>query len=301
MAQYPEKIKVAILGSGNIGTDLLIKILRSDVLECTRFVGRNCHSKGMLKAKEKGVAVSDKGINEILDNPDCCRIVFDATSAKDHLQHWALLKETDKTVIDMTPSKIGKMIVPAINLDDALDNRNVNMVSCGGQASIPLAFVLSRTCKDIEYIEVVSSIASRSAGMATRINIDEYIENTEEGLRSFTRCDNVKVILILNPADPCIDMQTTLSAKMPKPDIEKLRAAVFEMERAIQAYVPGYSVIVPPVYENNRIVIMVKVRGLGDYLPAYAGNLDIINCAAVRTAERYACRMQDALVGAKHL
>jgi acetaldehyde dehydrogenase len=167
------------------------------------------------------------------------------------------------------------------------------MVSCGGQASIPLAFTLTQVQQNIEYIEVVSSIASRSAGPGTRINIDEYIENTEAALRLFTKCNNVKVILVLNPAQPCIDMQTTVSAKVAKPDMEKIHIAIAKMEKKIQAYVPGYKIVVPPVYEDNRIVTMVRVRGLGDYLPSYAGNLDIINCAAIAAAEKYAEDISD--------
>jgi acetaldehyde dehydrogenase len=193
-----------------------------------------------------------------------------------------------KIVIDMTPSKIGKMVIPAINLNEAVNYRNVNMVSCGGQASIPLAYALSNVQKDVKYIEVVSSIASRSAGPGTRINIDEYIENTEEGIRSFTKCADVKTILILNPARPDIDMQATVSVKTDNPDIEKIKAAIKAIEKKIQAYVPGYKIVIPPVYESNRIIMMVRVRGLGDYLPQYAGNLDIINCAAIATAEEYA-------------
>jgi len=281
-------MKVAILGSGNIGTDLLIKIMRSTLLECGLFVGRRLDSPGMKKAKEVGVNISDKGIEAIVNDPACCEIVFDATSARDHLTHWPLLEKTVKFVVDMTPSKVGAMIVPAINLGSIKDHKDVNMVSCGGQAAIPLAYTLTQTQPNIEYLEVVSSISSRSAGPGTRINIDEYIENTEEALRLFTKCGKVKVILVLNPAQPCIDMQTTISAKVKGPDMEKIRTAVSAMEKKIQAYVPGYKIVVPPVYENNRIVIMVRVRGLGDYLPSYAGNLDIINCAAIAAAEKYA-------------
>lgn len=227
----------------------------------------------------------------IRKDPDCCELVFDATSAKDHLSHWPILEKLGKIAVDMTPSKVGKMVVPAINLNGVTSCKNVNMVSCGGQASIPLAHTLTQIEKNIGYIEVVSSIASKSAGPATRINIDEYVENTEEGLRSFTGCKKVKTILILNPAQPCIDMQTTVSAKVENPNMEKIRMAVADLERKIQHYVPGYKIIVPPVYESNRIVVMVRVRGLGDYLPSYAGNLDIMNCAAIATAEEYAKSM----------
>lgn len=281
-------LKIAILGSGNIGTDLLIKVLRSPFLECTLFIGRNTDSPGMLKAKSLGVTISALGIESIVKNPDCCDLVFDATNAISHMSHWPVLKKLGKIAIDMTPSRIGKIVVPAINLNEIKDCGNVNMISCGGQASIPLAYAMTQVQKGIEYIEIVSSIASKSAGPGTRINIDEYIENTEEGLRIFSGCKKVKVILILNPAKPCLDMKTTVSAKVINPDIEKIRIAIFDMEKKIQKYVPGYKIIVPPVYENNRIITMVRIRGLGDYLPSYAGNLDIINCAAIATAEEFA-------------
>jgi acetaldehyde dehydrogenase len=162
------------------------------------------------------------------------------------------------------------------------------MVTCGGQASIPLAYAIGQTHENINYIEVISTIASRSAGSATRVNIDEYVETTEEGLRTFSRCKKAKAILNLNPALPSIDMQTTVFAKVERPAMEKLQQAVDIVVKKIQRYVPGYQVIVPPVLENDRIVIMVKVKGRGDYLPSYAGNLDIINCAAIAVAEEYA-------------
>jgi acetaldehyde dehydrogenase len=283
-----EKLRIAILGSGNIGTDLLIKTLRSPHMECTLFVGRNLGSPGMLRASSLGVRCSDLSIEAILREPECCDLVFDATSAKDHVYHWSLLKGLGKTVIDMTPARVGTMIVPAINLDGCHEHQNVNMVTCGGQASIPLAHLIGKVHSEISYIEVISSIASRSAGPATRINLDEYIETTERGISTFSGCQKVKAILNLNPAVPCIDMQTTVFAKVSEPQIDRLRPLVDDMVRRIQKYVPGYELIVPPVVENERIVVMVRVRGLGDYLPSYAGNLDIINCAAIATAEEYA-------------
>jgi acetaldehyde dehydrogenase (acetylating) len=288
MAQNNKKLKVAVLGSGNIGTDLLVKLRRSELLECVLFAGRNLESVGIRKANELGVNVSDKGIYAVLDNPACCELVFDATSARDHLHHWSLLRDLGTLVIDMTPSQVGHMVIPAINLPGIDKFQNVNMVSCGGQASIPLAHALTQIDKGIEYIEVVSSIASRSAGPATRLNIDEYIENTEEGLRFFTGCAKVKAILILNPADPCIDMQTTISAKVQQPDMDRIRDSIANLEKRIQQYVPGFKIVVQPVYESNRVVMMVRVNGRGDFLPSYAGNLDIINCAAIATAEEYA-------------
>jgi acetaldehyde dehydrogenase (acetylating) len=281
------KLKIAILGSGNIGTDLLIKCLRSSYLDCTLFIGRRLDSKGINIAKQLGVKVSDKRIDAIINNPSCCDLVFDATTALDHIKHWKILKKFNKKVIDMTPSQVGNMVIPAVNIRDSIYFQNVNMVSCGGQASIPMAFAISQVVNEIEYIEVVSSIASASAGFGTRLNLDEYIENTEKGLMFFTKCKKVKVILILNPASPCIDMQTTISVKLKRPDLEKLNLQVGRMEKYIRSYVPGYKIIIPPVYEKNRVVVMLKVRGIGDYLPKYAGNLDIINCAAITTAEEY--------------
>lgn len=283
-----KKIRVAILGSGNIGTDLLVKIQRSNYLECSLFIGRNFESPGMVKAKNMDVPISDKSIQEIIDNPDACDIVFDATSALHHINHAPLLKKIGKFVIDMTPSKIGHMCVPAINLQDCLDKENVNMVTCGGQASLPIAFAISQSQKYVNYIEVVSSISSKSAGPATRINLDEYIETTEEAIKHFSGCYRAKTILNLNPANPCIDMQTTIFALVDNPDMDKLNIEVDNIVQEIQRYVPGYKLIVPPIIEDGRIMVMIKVQGLGDFLPTYAGNLDIINCAAIAMAEAYA-------------
>ncbi|SFE86078.1 acetaldehyde dehydrogenase [Paenibacillus algorifonticola] len=283
-----KKIRVAILGSGNIGTDLLIKIQRSKYLECSLFIGRNFDSPGMIKARGLGVQTSDRSIQAIIDNPDVCDIVFDATSAADHKVHAPILKELEKKVIDMTPAKIGEMCIPAVNLHECLDYDNVNMVTCGGQASIPLAYAIGLIHDNVDYIEVVSSISSKSAGAATRINLDEYIETTENALSFFSGCEKTKTILNLNPAHPCIDMQTTVFALVQKPDIERLRAKVDEIVEQIQNYVPGYQLLIPPTIENDRLVIMVKVQGAGDYLPSYAGNLDIINCAGIAMAEEYA-------------
>ncbi|MEZ4814789.1 MAG: acetaldehyde dehydrogenase (acetylating) [Bdellovibrionota bacterium] len=283
-----KKLKVAILGSGNIGTDLLIKVMRSPVLECGAFIGRNLNSAGMAKAQSMGVQVSAESIRYIEKNPQCCDLVFDATSAKDHLFHAPILEGLGKIAIDLTPAKIGEMCVPAVNMQDCLNLKNINMVTCGGQASIPVAYAIGQTQGEVDYIEVVSSIASRSAGPATRINLDEYIHTTEEGVRKFSKAHRTKAILNLNPAQPCINMQTTILAKCASPNIEKLKPELNKIVKIIQRYVPGYELIVGPVLENSRIVVMVRVKGLGDYLPAYAGNLDIINCAAVAMSEEFA-------------
>jgi acetaldehyde dehydrogenase (acetylating) len=282
------KLKVAILGSGNIGTDLLMKVLRSPVLECGLFIGRNAESANLHRARELGVPVSDRGIHAIVENPECCSIVFDATSAKDHQVHWPILRALGKRVVDMTPSRLGAMAVPAVNIDELTRSQNVSMVSCGGQASTPLAYAIAQTQQNIEYFEVVSSISSKSAGPATRANLDEYVDTTEAAVRQYTGCPHAKTILILNPANPPIHMQTTVSAKVASADLDRLRPAVEAIVATIRKYVPGYELVVPPVFEHNRIVVMVRVAGLGDFLPAYAGNLDIINCAAIAVAENQA-------------
>lgn len=283
-----EFLRVAILGSGNIGTDLLVKVLRSEAMTCTAFIGRRSGSPGMLKAESLGVNVSSESIDYLRQHPDCCDLVFDATSARDHRAHWEILRHLGLPVIDLTPAQIGGMCVPAVNMQQCLSQPNVNMVTCGGQAAIPIAYAIGQTHQDVDYVEVVSSIASRSAGPATRLNLDEYIHTTEHGVKQFSGARRTKAILNLNPAEPCINMQTTVLARVAQPDLAALRDAVHEISRKIRAYVPGYEVILGPLLEGDRVVVMVRVRGLGDYLPAYAGNLDIINCAAIATAEEYA-------------
>jgi len=282
------KLNVAILGSGNIGTDLLIKVLRSPYLKCTWFIGRNLSSPGMRKASSLGVNISDRSIDAIIDNPTCCDLVFDATTASYHKKNAPVFKNLGIKAIDMTPSQVGEMCVPSINLKDCLASLNVNMITCGGQTAIPVAYSISRVQSGIKYIEIVSSISSRSAGPGTRANIDEYVENSESGLSQMTGCQNVKAILNLNPAIPCIDSQSSIFVSVDHPNMDVITESVATMVKQMINYVPGYELIVPPLYENGRIAAMVKVRGLGDFLPQYAGNLDIINCAAITLAEAYA-------------
>jgi len=291
-----DKLRVAILGSGNIGTDLLVKIMRSPYLVCTLFSGRNLGSPGIAKAMSLGVPVSDQSVAAL--ERDCHKfdLVFDATSAVDHQRHAPIFKQLGKRIIDMTPSQIGEMCIPAVNLQGCVSCDNVNMVTCGGQASVPLAYCLAQVHPDADYIEVISSISARSAGPATRRNLDEYIETTEKAISQFSGCKRSKAILNLNPAIPCINMQTTLLAKVKEPDLARIRTAVEDTVSKIQKYVPGYQLIVPPTIEGERLVIMVKVQGQGDYLPSYAGNLDIINCAAIAIAEEYSKRIQQKRV-----
>jgi acetaldehyde dehydrogenase (acetylating) len=285
-----DKLKIAIIGSGNIGTDLLIKVMRSKHMTCTLFAGRNFNSAGMKRANALGVPISDRGIEAIVNDPSICDVVFDATSAQAHIQHWAILDKLGKTVVDMTPAKLGEFCVPAINAQACLDtgSRNINMITCGGQSSIPIANAISQVHADIEYIEVASSIASRSAGPATRANLDEYIETTEDALQRFSGARRTKAILILNPAHPPIDMQTTIYAKIANPDLPAIQQAVSAMVGRLKQYVPGYQLVVPPVFEGGKVITTIKVLGNGDYLPQYAGNLDIINCAAIAMAEMIA-------------
>lgn len=283
-----KKLRVGIIGTGNIGTDLLIKIQRSQYIECSIFTGRNLSSSGMRVAASMGIRLSDEGISSIVKEPDVCDIVFDATSAKSHLEHAPMLDKLGKFVIDMTPAKIGTLCVPAVNLEEAAKSKNVNMITCGGQASIPIAYAITRVHPEIEYIETVSTISSRSAGPATRINIDEYIETTEKGLKIFSGAKEAKAMLNLNPANPAIDMQTTVMAEISNPNLEQIKFEVEKIASKIQKYVPGYKIIVLPTYDNRRLLITARVQGLGDYLPKFAGNLDIINCAAIEVAEYYA-------------
>jgi len=281
------KLKIAIIGSGNIGTDLLMKSMRSDFISCSLFAGRNFNSAGMKKANSLGVLISDRSIEAIVRDPSICDLVFDCTSAQAHSEHWPVLEKLGKTVIDMTPAKLGALCVPAINATDCINEgaRNINMITCGGQVSIPIAYAISQVHKDIEYIEVASSIASRSAGPATRYNLDEYVETTQDALRKFSGVKRAKAILILNPAVPPIDMQTTIYAKITDPNILAIQDSVKKMVEKINQYVPGYQILVAPTIEGNRVVTTIKVLGAGDYLPQYAGNLDIINCAAISMAE----------------
>ena len=283
------KTKVGIIGTGNIGSDLLMKILRSDLLECGIFAGHNRDSKGIIRAKELGVPVTYDSIHYLEAHPDVCEIVFDATSAKVHEYNAPILKRLGKYAIDLTPAHIGKFCVPQVNLEEALDLDNVNCVTCGGQATVPIAKAI-REVSDVRYLEIVATIASRSAGIGTRNNIDEFTQTTKEALIELAGVKNAKAIIILNPAEPPITMHNTVYALIDHPDMEKITQAVRRVETEIRRYVPGYRIVLGPVYEGGRVTVSLEVTGSGDYLPEYAGNLDIITCAAVEIAEAYARR-----------
>ncbi len=283
------KVKVGIIGTGNIGTDLLMKVQRSDVLECGIFAGHNPDSAGIKRAKELGVPTTYESIHYIEENPDCCEIVFDATSAKVHSINAPILKRLGKYAIDLTPAHVGKFCVPQVNLEDAMEQDNVNCITCGGQATVPIANAINQVA-DISYLEIVATIASKSAGKGTRDNIDECTQTTKEALMEVAGVKKAKAIIILNPAEPPITMHNTVYAMIENPDMEKITEAVKKVEQDIRKYVPGYKIVVGPVYENGRVTTSVEVTGSGDFLPAYSGNLDIITCAAVEIAENYARR-----------
>jgi acetaldehyde dehydrogenase len=285
-----KKVKVGIIGTGNIGTDLLVKVQRSKFLECGIFAGRNTESKGIKFAKKMGVKASCDSIEFIRKNPSSCEVVFDATSAKVHLYNAPILRKLGKFTIDLTPSHIGKMCVPVINLEECLNCDNVNLVTCGGQAVVPIACAIMQAHPETEYIEVVSSISSKSAGQGTRANIDEYTQITKDAISAFTGVRKAKAIIILNPAEPPMLMHNTIYAKIEKPKLEEISEGIAAMAKKIQKYVPGYKIVLGPVAENGRVTTMIEVIGLGDFLPKYSGNLDIITCAAVNVAEEFAKR-----------
>jgi acetaldehyde dehydrogenase len=286
-----KKIKVAIIGTGNIGTDLLIKIQRSNFLECSAFIGRNKDSEGIKRAKELGIKTSFESIKFIEDNPHICDIVFDATSATVHSYNAPILKRLKKFTLDLTPSRVGEMCIPVINIDKCLDLDNVNMVTCGGQASVPIAYTIAKNCPNVEYIEVVASIASLSAGIGTRLNIDEYTQTTKDAISIFSGVARTKAIIVLNPAEPPILMHNTIYAKINNVkdvNLDLIRKKISEIANKIKEYVPGYNVVLEPIMKDDIITVMIKVTGLGDFLPKYAGNLDIITCASIKVAEDYA-------------
>lgn len=290
-----KKVNVGIIGTGNIGCDLLVKIQKSKLLNCTLFMGRNLNSRGMKFANDFGINVSDKSIDALIENPNICDIVFDATTATSHTKHSTILKDLGKYAIDLTPSLIGKMCVPVINGEECLNENNINMITCGGQATVPIACALTKCYPNIKYIEIVASIASKSAGAGTRDNIDEFTQTTKKALMKFSNCENAKALIIINPAEPPIIMNNTVYAMIDNPDLDLITREIYKVELEIQKYVPGYQIKLGPIYKDGIVTIMIQVTGQGDYLAFYAGNLDIITSAAVNMAERYAKKMQKGM------
>lgn len=291
-----KKVKVAIIGPGNIGLDLLYKIRRSQFLEVGYMVGVK-DSKGINIAKELGIKTTTKGISDLPTNNEV-KIAFDCTSASSHFQHAPLLKEKGIFTLDLTPAAVGPYVIPSVNLSDEMFLMdNLNLVTCAGQATVPIVAAINSVA-DVGYAEVVSSISSRSAGPGTRENIDEFTVTTRTALEKVGGADKAKVIIILNPAEPPIYMRNTIYAKVKNKDMDLIRAAINKMVKKLKEYVPGYKVLLEPIIQDDTVTLMIQVAGLGDYLPMYSGNLDIITSAAVNVAEKYAEKLMGGTANA---
>jgi acetaldehyde dehydrogenase (acetylating) len=287
------KVKVAVLGSGNIGTDLMVKLGRSELLELTAVIGIDPQSDGLRRARELGYAGVATGIDGFLADPTLeADIVFDATSAKAHLYNAKVLKEAGIKVIDMTPAAVGPYVCAAVNIDEHLDKDNINLITCGGQATIPMVHAVNRIAP-VEYAEIVATIASLSAGPGTRANIDEFTETTSLAISKVGGAKKGKAIMILNPAEPPIMMRDTVYTLVEegKMDEAAIRKSIDEMAEVVQSYVPGYRLRTEPIFEGNKVTIFLEVEGAGDYLPKYAGNLDIMTSAGVKIAEAFAKKL----------
>lgn len=286
-----KKIKVAIIGPGNIGTDLMYKVMRSDKLQMSAMLGI-VESEGLERARQLGFVTSTEGVKFIEKNPDIADIVFDATTAKAHLEVNApILAKMDKIALDLTPAAVGKIVTPMVNMEDALSVRNVNLITCGGQATTPIIYAIGKNV-EIDYAEVITSVASKSAGPGTRKNIDEYTRTTAKAIENLTSAKRCKVMTLFNPAEPEPPMRNTIYC-IPNGeyDIDKIEADVKEMASKIKEYVPGYELVLSPKVEKGLIVTAVTIEGQGDFLPPYAGNLDIETSSAVKIAELYAEKM----------
>ncbi|WP_026415061.1 acetaldehyde dehydrogenase (acetylating) [Actinomadura oligospora] len=304
----PDAQRVAIIGSGNIGTDLMIKVLRtSDLLDVAVLAGIDPDSDGLARARRLGVATTHEGVEGLVAMPEFAgvTVVLDATSAKAHRHNAEVLAPYGKRIVDLTPAAIGPYVVPPVNLDEHLDAPNVNMVTCGGQATVPIVAAVSRVTP-VRYAEIVASIASRSAGPGTRANIDEFTETTSRALEEVGGAAKGKAIIVLNPAEPPLIMRDTVYCVTGECDPEQVTASIEKMIGEVAAYVPGYrlkqKVQIRPLDAadplaalagggpGNLVSVFLEVEGAAHYLPAYAGNLDIMTSAALRVAERLATR-----------
>lgn len=306
------KLGVAILGSGNIGTDLMIKVLRtSQRLEMVAMVGVDPESDGLARARRLGVAAVDDGLEGLRRSPAYADVglVFDATSAGAHLEHAARLAADGRIVLDLTPAALGPYVVPAVNLDVHLAAANLNMVTCGGQATIPIVAAVSQVAP-VAYAEIVASIASRSAGPGTRANIDEFTETTARAIETVGGAARGKAIIVLNPAEPPLIMRDTVYCLAQSDDAEAITASIKAMVARVQTYTPGYRLKQEIQFERVgndpglvwagpaglKVSVFLEVEGAGHYLPPYAGNLDIMTSAALATAEKIAARrLEDAV------
>lgn len=282
------KLKVGVIGSGKIGTDLLIKIQRSKLLHCDIFVGRNQESPGIRAAESMGVNTSSESLNGLIKHNERLDLVFDATSAQDHKQHAIYFREAGIKAIDLTPAKVGGFCIPSIDSEASTSEPNVNMVTCGGQASIPVIHALSSIFSNISRVEVESHLAADSIGPATLANIDDYYSTTASAISKYTNINDVSVDLKVEESAWKPDMLTIIRAHTTDSGLSKLYEPLMERVAEVRKHVPGYHIVGTPSYRDSAIEVMVSVRGQGDWIPSYAGNLDIINCAAIAVAEEYA-------------
>jgi acetaldehyde/propanal dehydrogenase len=287
-----KKIKCALIGPGNIGTDLLYKLKRSPVLEPVWMVGIDPNSDGLKRAAEMGMKVTAEGVDGLLPHvlADGVQIAFDATSAYVHAENSRKLNELGVLMIDLTPAAIGPYCVPPVNLKEHVGQgeMNVNMVTCGGQATIPMVAAVARV-QPVAYGEIVATVSSKSAGPGTRKNIDEFTRTTKGAIEKVGGAKKGKAIIIINPAEPPLIMRDTVHCLTEtEPDQAKITESIHAMIKEVQKYVPGYKLVNGPVFDGNRVSVYMEVEGLGDYLPKYAGNLDIMTAAAARTAEMFA-------------
>ena len=298
-------INCAMIGSGNIGTDLMAKLMRSPNLNPVWMVGIDENSDGLLKAREAGLKTTHEGVDGLIPHieEDNIQIAFDATSAYVHGENNRKLQEKGVLVIDLTPAAIGPFCVPPVNLKDHVGEQemNVNMVTCGGQATIPMVAAVSQV-EPVEYGEIIATVASKSAGPGTRKNIDEFTQTTATAVEKVGGAKKGKAIIILNPAEPPLMMRDTVHCLTEtEPDQEAITASVHAMLKEVQKYVPGYKLKNGPIFDGNRVSMFMEVEGLGDYLPKYAGNLDIMTAAATRTAEMFAEEIENGTLTLKKL
>ena len=280
------KIKCVLIGSGNIGTDLLYKLKRSEVLEPVWMVGIDEDSEGLARAREMGLKTTADGVDGVLPHlaSDGVQIAFDATSAYVHKENSDKMNACGVFMVDLTPAAIGPLCVPPVNLDQLADTMNVNMISCAGQATIPIVYVVS-LIQGVEYAEIIASLASKSIGAGTRANLDEFTYTTSNAVCEVGGAKKGKALCVINPAEPPMIMRNTIYCLTEEePNQERITASLMEMIEAVQHYVPGYKLVNGPVFEGNKVGVFMEVAGLGDYLPTYAGNLDIMTAAACRTA-----------------
>lgn len=286
------KIRAAIVGPGNIGTDLLYKALRSEWIEPVWMVGIDPESDGLARARDMGIKTTADGVDGLVPHmrEDNIQVVFDATSAYVHAENSRKVQEQGAMMIDLTPAAIGPFCVPPVNLKEHVGKRemNVNMVTCGGQATIPMVAAVSRV-QEVEYGEIVATVSSKSAGPGTRKNIDEFTQTTSLAVEKVGGAKKGKAIIILNPAEPPLIMRDTVHClTAEEPDQEAITQSIHDMIKEVQKYVPGYTLKNGPIFDGNRVTVFMEVEGLGDYLPKYAGNLDIMTAAGLRTAEMFA-------------